>query len=73
MIERSKAMFDALDTNDVSTFLKMAGPAFVMFQEGRSYSSSVLVQQMSSRVERNLPRRTRTWKDDVKFGPPTPK
>jgi SAM-dependent methyltransferase len=67
VIERSKALYDALDGNDVTAFLKMAGPALVMFQEGRSYSSSILVQQMSGRVERNLPRRTRTWKDERSY------
>ncbi|MFN0248219.1 MAG: methyltransferase domain-containing protein [Kofleriaceae bacterium] len=62
--ERSKGLYDAMDGNDVTTFLKLAGPAFVLFEDGRSYSSSMLVQQMSSRVERNLPRRTRTWKEE---------
>lgn len=64
LVERSKSLFDAMDANDVTTFLKLAGPAFVLFEDGRSFSSSMLVQQMSSRVERNLPRRTRTWKEE---------
>mgnify|MGYP007111972100 CR=1 FL=1 len=53
-----------MDANDVTRFLKLAGPALVLFEDGRSFSSSMLVQQMSSRVERNLPRRTRTWKEE---------
>ncbi len=64
LIDRSKALYAAIDGNDVTRFLDVAGPSLVMFQEGRSYSSSVLVQQMSARVERNLPPRTRTWKDE---------
>lgn len=64
LTERSKTLYDAMDTNDVTTFLKLAGPALVLLEDGRSFSSSMLVQQMSSRVERNLPRRTRTWKEE---------
>jgi SAM-dependent methyltransferase len=62
--ERSKELYDAMDAYDVAKFLKLAGPALVLFEDGRSFSSSMLVQQMSSRVERNLPRRTRTWKEE---------
>lgn len=64
LIEGSKNLYDAMDANDVTRFLELVGPAFVLFEDGRSYSASMLVQQMSSRVERNLPRRTRTWKEE---------
>ncbi|CAN5837515.1 hypothetical protein BH11MYX2_BH11MYX2_20000 [soil metagenome] len=71
LMEKSKALFDALDNNDATTFMRMVGPSFVLFQEARSYSAPMLVSQMAGRIERGT-KRSRQWKDvRVQLGPNT--
>jgi SAM-dependent methyltransferase len=62
LVEKSKALFDAIDNNDATTFMRMVGPSFVLFEEARSYSAPMLVSQMAGRLERGT-KKTRQWKD----------
>jgi precorrin-6B methylase 2 len=71
LVEKSKALFDAIDSNDATTFMRMVGPSFVLFEQARSYSAPMLVSQMAGRIERGA-KRSREWKEvRAEMGPNT--
>ena len=70
--ERSRAFYEAMDSDNVPAFQSMVGTSFVVFDQARSYSAEHVVSRMQSRAERQAPKKQRTWKDErVYLGPNT--
>src|SRR5665647_539538 len=55
--ERSRAFYDAMDSDNVPAFQAMVGPSFVQFDQARSYTAEHIVSRMLSRAERQAPKR----------------
>ncbi|MBA3458172.1 MAG: methyltransferase domain-containing protein [Deltaproteobacteria bacterium] len=70
--ERSRAFYEAMDTDNVPAVQAVMGPSFVVFDQARSYNAEHVVSRMTARADRQAPKRTRTWKEErVYLGPNT--
>jgi ubiquinone/menaquinone biosynthesis C-methylase UbiE len=70
--ERSRAFYDAMDSDNIPAFQAAVGPSFVVFDQARSYNAEHIISRMQSRADRQAPKRSRTWKEErVYLGPNT--
>ena len=70
--EKSRAFYEAMDSDNIPAFQAVVGPSFVVFDQARSYNAEHIIGRMQSRADRQAPRRSRTWKDErVYLGPNT--
>jgi len=70
--DRSRAFYEAMDSDNIPAVQAVVGPSFVVFDQARSYSAEQIISRMQARADRQAPRRSRTWKEErVYLGPNT--
>ncbi|MBA3393967.1 MAG: class I SAM-dependent methyltransferase [Deltaproteobacteria bacterium] len=70
VISQSQAFLAAIDKADVATFQSMLGVSFVNFQRARFYDAAYFSKALKGRIDRKLPPRSRTCKDERVFRGP---
>lgn len=70
VISQSQAFLAAVDKADLATFRSMLGASFVNFQRARFYDGPYFGNILQSRIDRKLPTRSRTCKDERVFRGP---
>ncbi len=70
VISQSQAFLAAFDKADIATVRSMLGASFVNFQRARFYDGAYVGKALQGRIDRKLPVRSRTCKDERVFRGP---